>query len=57
MVSRGLKTVQDEYQRFASMKIRSSSNANVGEMTNPGTEVTINCVNAFIFNDNLGLRS
>lgn len=40
--------VQEDYQKFTAMKMRTSSSNASGDMANPGTEVTINCVIVFI---------
>lgn len=48
---RPLKQVQEDYQRFTSMRQRGVSSvvtgngSGDGSLTNPGTEVTIHCVN------------
>ena len=51
-LTRSLKAVQEEYQRFAAMKMRSFTSNASGDMANPGTEVTINCVIVFV-SDNI----
>jgi hypothetical protein len=51
-LTRSLKAVQEEYQRFSAMKMRSFTSNASGDMANPGTEVTINCVIVFV-SDNI----
>lgn len=55
-LTRSLKVVQEDYQKFTAMKMRTSSSNASGDMANPGTEVTINCVIVFISDTTLILQ-